>query len=350
MIANLQAPILLLALLVISWLPIAGCQKSSPPPAASNSPAPAAANAPQGQPAIKPVPAELPAVVARVNGEEVNRAEIERAVKNLEGRAGQPVPAERRSEVYRSMLDQIVSFTLLRQESRARKVNVPDAEVDAQLAQMRQQFPDEQSFTKALAGQAMTIEKLKDDTRTGMQVSKMLETELSPKISVQEKDVADFYAQNPDKFTQEESVRASHILIRADAKADAATKERARQRAAEVLKKARGGGDFAALAKEYSADGSAAQGGDLGYFPRGQMVPPFEKAAFALKPGEISEVVQSDFGFHVIKLTDRRPARKVPLSEVGGRINQYLLEQRRQQLTDEFVSKLKSQGKVEILI
>lgn len=340
--------ILLLALLVISWLPVAGCQKSSPPAAASNSPA-AAAGAPRG-PAIKPVPAELPAVVARVNGEEVNRAELERAVKNLEGGAGQPVPAERRSEVYRSMLDQIVSFTLLKQESRARKVNVPDAEVDAQLAQMRQQFPDEQAFTKALAARNMTIEKLKDDTRTGMQVSKMLETELSPQISVQEKEVADFYAQNPDKFTQEESVRASHILIRADAKADAATKERARQRAAEVLKKARGGGDFAALAKEYSADGSAAQGGDLGYFGRGQMVPPFEKAAFALKPGEISDVVQSDFGFHVIKLTDRRPARKVPLSEVGGRINQYLLEQRRQQLTDELVAKLKSKGKVEILI
>lgn len=289
-------------------------------------------------------------MVARVNGEEVQRGELERAVKNLEGRAGQPVPAERRSEVYRSMLDQIVSFTLLKQESRARSVTVADAEVDAQLAQMRQQFPDEQAFAKALAGQDMTIEKLKDDTRTGMQVSKMLEAELAPKISVQEKDVADFYAQNPDKFKQEESVRASHILIRADAKADAATTLRARQRADDVLKKARAGADFAALAKEHSADGSAAQGGDLGYFSRGQMVPPFEKAAFALKPGEISDVVQSDFGYHIIKLADRRPARTIPLSEAGGRINQYLLEQRRQQLTDEFVAGLKSKGKVEILI
>ncbi|MBI1873486.1 MAG: peptidylprolyl isomerase [Acidobacteria bacterium] len=288
--------------------------------------------------------------MARVNGEEVKRAELERAVKNLEGRAGQPLPAERRSEVYRNMLDQIVSFTLLKQESRARKISVADAEVDAQLAQMRQQFTDEQAFTKALAGQDLTLEKLKDDTRTGMQVSKMLETELSPKIAVQEKNVADFYAQNPDKFKQEESVRASHILIRADAKADPATKERARQRAAEVLKKAKSGADFAALAKEYSADGSAAQGGDLGFFGRGQMAPPFENAAFALKPGEISEVVQSDFGFHVIRLTDHRPARTVPLAEVGGRINQYLIEQRRQQLTDEFVAKLKSKGKVEILI
>lgn len=339
--------------LVVVALVAAGCNKSpAPPNAPSGQTAGTAVSTPAaapGQATAMPLPAELPAIVARVNGEGIQRADLERAVKNLEGRAG-PVPPDRRPEVYRGMLDQLVSFALLKQESQARKISVADAEIDSQLAQMRQQFPDEQTFAKAIAGQNMTIEKLKDDTRLNMQVSKMLETELSPKISVQEKDVADFYAQNPDKFKQEESVRASHILFRLGEKADAATKTRARDRAESVLKQARGGADFAALAKEHSADGSAAQGGDLGYFSRGQMVPPFEQAAFALEPGETSGIVESQFGFHIIRVVDRRPARTVPLAEVSGRINQYLLEQRRQQLTDEFVAKLKVKGKVEILI
>lgn len=341
---------------VLILLAATACRKTADAPKADQQaarPASTAAQAPgtaQTDQAVKPVPAELPAVVARVNGEPIERAELQRAVKNLEGRAGQPVPAEQRNEVYRGMLDQIVSYTLLKQESAARKIAVSDADLDAQLSEMRTQFPDEQTFAKALAGQNMTIEQLKNDTRAGMQVSRMLETELSPKVSVQQKDIADFYAKNPDKFKQEESVRASHILIRVAEAADDAAKRRARQRAEDVLKKARSGADFAALAKEHSADGSAAQGGDLGYFTRGRMVPPFEQAAFAMNSGQISDVVESQFGYHIIKLADRRPARTVPLTEVSDQINQYLIEQQRQRLTEEFVAKLKSKGKIEILI
>ena len=101
----------------------------------------------------------------------------------------------------------------------------------------------------------------------------------------------EFYEKNPDRFKQDESVRASHILIRVDEKADAAAKKKARAEIDAVLKQAKGGADFAKLAQQHSQDGSAAQGGDLDFFPKGKMVPEFSNVAFALKTGQISDVV-----------------------------------------------------------
>jgi peptidyl-prolyl cis-trans isomerase C len=111
------------------------------------------------------------------------------------------------------------------------------------------------------------------------------------------------------------------------------------------------GKDFAELAKHYSQDpGSAANGGDLGYFAQGQMVGPFEQAAFALKPGAVSDVVETPFGFHIIKVADHQAARTVPLDEVRPQIEQFLQNQRRQQKTEAFINSLKAKGRVEVLI
>jgi peptidyl-prolyl cis-trans isomerase C len=316
--------------------------------AAAGTPAPAA-QAAEAPP--KPIPAELPAVIARVNGETIDKAEFEKAIKNIEGRAGQPVPPDQRDRVYRGVLDQLIAYKLLMQETKARQIDVADADVDARLASIRQQFPSEDVFKQALAQQNMTVEQLRSDAKADMQVAKMLEAEVNAKISVQPADIDAFYKQNPDKFQQGERVRASHILIRVEENADAKTKETARAKAADVLKQLKSGKDFAELAKHYSQDpGSAANGGDLGYFMQGQMVGPFEQAAFALKPGEMSEVVETPFGFHIIKAADRQAARTVPIDEVKPQIEQFLQNQQRQEKTEAFISTLKAKGKVEVLI
>lgn len=123
------------------------------------------------------------------------------------------------------------------------------------------------------------------------------------------------YTANPDRFKAEERIRARHILI-------ARSAERARDTAAEVLAEARAqGADFAALAGKYSNDpGSAARGGDLGWFARGRMVKPFEEAAFALEPGSISDVVETEFGFHIIRLEERKPAGMQSFEEVRDEV------------------------------
>jgi len=163
--------------------------------------------------------------------------------------------------------------------------------------------------------------------------------------------VASFYAENPDQFQQPERVRASHILIAVPPNADAAARTQARFRAESVLKEARAGKDFAALAREHSEDpGSAANGGDLGFFQRGQMVGPFNDVAFSLPAGAVSDLVETQFGYHIIKVAEKQPARTVPLEEVRPQVEQYLQNVNREKQTEAFIAALKAKGKVEIFI
>ena len=140
-------------------------------------------------------------------------------------------------------------------------------------------------------------------------------------------------------------MRASHILIGVPQGADAVTKDAARKRAEGVLKQVKAGKDFAALAKEHSQDpGSAVQGGDLGFFPRGQMVGPFDEAAFTLAPGAISDLVETQFGFHIIRVVEKQAARTVPLEEVKPKLDEFLLNQNKQRETQAFVDRLEGEG------
>ena len=181
-------------------------------------------------------------------------------------------------------------------------------------------------------------------------VNRLHENEVNSNLSVRPGYISSIYETNTDKFKQSESVNASHILIIVPPGADAGTKAAAKGRAEEALKAARGGKDFAALARQYSQDGSAQRGGDLGFVVRGQTAPAFENAAFALQIGQISDVVETPFGFHIIKVTERRPGRAVPFPEAAAQIQQYLEQQQRQALGKAFVDGLKAKHKVEIYI
>src|SRR5262245_13283217 len=278
----------------------------------------AAAGATAATPAPpKPVPAQLPDVLARVNGDTITKAEFERALKSIEQRAGGPVPADRRDEIYRGLLDQLVSIRLLRQEAAAQKVAVPDADLEKRMGEVMQQFPSKDVFAEMLKAQDTTLEKFRTEQRQDLAINKMLGDALKDKVTATPAQIDEFYKQNPDRFKQGERVRASHILVAVPQGADAVTKTQARTKAEGLLKQVKGGGDFAKLAKENSQDpGSAIQGGDLGYFQPGQMVPEFNEVAFKLAPGKVSDLVETQFGFHIIKVVEKQEARTVPLDEV----------------------------------
>jgi peptidyl-prolyl cis-trans isomerase C len=346
---------LVLPVLVASTIvSAAACRKSPAAEAKAADGQPAAAAATPAQPElpapVKPMPAELPEVLARVNGEAVTKAEFDRLVKNMEMSAGQPIPAERRDELLRKALDQLVTYTVLTQETKARNVAVADAEVEQNLQQMRQQFPDAKTFEQALSARGMTLERLRADARTDLAINKLMETEVAGEPEATDAQVREFYDKSPDKFKQDEAVRASHILIRVDPKADAATRQKARTRAEGLAKDAKSGADFAKLAKENSADGSAAQGGDLNFMQRGQTVAPFDQAIFSMQPGQISDVVETEFGYHVIKVTEKRAASTVPYEQVSARIRDYLTQQGKQQRAQSFIEGLKQKAKIEVLV
>lgn len=339
--------LVLIAVSACSKTPASAASASATPQAGSPPPA----GATLGAPPAKPVPAQIPDVVARVNGEDISKTEFDRAVAALEARNGGPVPAEQRDQILRGVLDQIVSYRLLVQESKVRKVAADDAEVDARMKEIQGQFPSEDAFKQMLTSRKTTLDQVRSDIRQDISVQKLIENEISAKAAVKPEQVTDFYTKNPDQFKQPERVRASHILITVPKGADAAVKTQARTKAADILKDVKAGKDFAALAKQHSQDpGSAQNGGDLGFFQQGQMVGPFNDVAFTLAPGAVSDLVETDFGFHIIKVAEKQAPRTVPLDEVRPQVEQYLERQNREQQTDAFVNGLKTKGKIDILI
>jgi peptidyl-prolyl cis-trans isomerase C len=344
-----------LACVLIGALSVIACRKAPAANAQGSTAAATSGKADAGaptQPAAppKPVPAQLPDVVARVNGEDVKKADFERMIKTMEAQAKQQIPPDRRDEILRGALDRLVIYTLLSQESAKRGIKVADTEIDQKIDGLRKQFPNPEAFSKALADRGMTLESLKHDARADLSVNKLMDAELATEAAPTDEEVKTFYEKNPDRFKEGEKVRASHILIRVDQKAPPAEKQKARSEIDAVLKQAKAGGDFAQLAQKHSQDGSAAQGGDLNYFTREQMVPEFSKVAFELKPGEVSDVVETQFGYHIIKVVDHQAARTVPFEQVNPQLKQYLGEQKKRQHADTFIDGLKKKSKIEVLI
>jgi peptidyl-prolyl cis-trans isomerase C len=158
-----------------------------------------------------------------------------------------------------------------------------------------------------------------------------------------------YYDANLESFKQPEQVKARHILVKLEEQAEESKKTEAREKIEMVQGKLKKGEDFSTLAKEYSEGPSSSKGGDLGYFSRGQMVKPFEDAAFAMQPGEVSEIVKTRFGYHLIEVTDKKPETTVAYDEIKDRLGQYLKQQKLQKEMALYVETLKSKARVEVL-
>jgi len=326
----------------------AGAPSAAAP--AGSAPGTAQPGAPAAAPPVKPVPATLPKVVAKVGAESVEAWELESAVKQAEVNAGKPVPPEQRDSVLRSVLDELVTYHLLAQEARAEKLVVSDMEIDAQIKMIRDMFPTEEAYTQALAARGLTPDRLRQQERRALEYQKVLQVQVESRVAVQDMDVDNFYQQNIDKFKQGETIHASHIFFPVAQSASAPEKDQARAKATQALKELKAGGDFAALAKKYSADATAEQGGDLGFFGKEDLPPDFEAVAWGLKNGTTSGVVELGAGFHIIKVHERRAPRTAPLTEVRDQVKAFLVQGQRQTLYQQFLEQTKGKIKIEILV
>lgn len=286
--------------------------------------------------------------VARVNGTSIDVLELRRAKKVM--LRGQTLPVEQQAALDKQAVEQLISAELLYQAAAKLEIKDLDKQLDAKLAQGRSRFKDELEFKKAIKDLEMDEKDLREYTRRDILISRFVETAFVSKTVVPEADIRSFYDNNPDKFKRDETVKASHILIGVDNKATADDKKKAREKADKLKKELAGGADFATLAKGNSTCPSSQQGGDLGFFGKGQMVPPFENAAFALKSGETSEVVETQFGCHIIKLTERKPAVTTDYKDVKAKIEEFLKGQKVNEAIQKYLEDTKKTAKIEILL
>jgi len=271
--------------------------------------------------------------VATVNGVTITQDDFDKEmarVRSQFARSGRSLKESQLPDIKNRVLETLVNRELLYQESQNKGVKVEDAEVNQQVDILKKRFPNEDEFKAALLEMKISEAELKSQIRKGIAIQQFVDKDLVQDVKVSQKEVEDFYKNNPDMFKQSEQVKASHILIKVDTKADKSAKDQANKKIKEIQKKLEDGEDFVALAKEYSEGPSNVNGGDLGYFERGRMVKPFEDVAFKLKPGEVSDMVETPFGYHLIKVVDKKPESVVSYENAKERIAQYLEQEKKE--------------------
>jgi peptidyl-prolyl cis-trans isomerase C len=318
--------------------------KASEQEAKPDAPQPAAVEEPAN-------PAKFPDVVAKVNATDIEKAELLEQVSSVENQARGAIDTTTIT-FYRRVLDDMVGAELLYQSSVEKHLAAASGDVEKQLDTFRSRFPTPQAFDQALAAQGMTLDGLKKQIQRDMSIQKLIETDITPKITVTEEAKRKFYDENSDKMRQADRLRLSHILKRVAPDATPETKAAARREMDALLEQAKGGADFGALAREHSDDPGSAKtgaGGEL-VVGRGETVPSFEEAAFALQPGGLSPVVETQFGFHIIKLLEKIDGQLVPYDQVSPKIEEYLKQQGLQEQIQSTVEALKGKAQVEIFI
>lgn len=295
-------------------------------------------------------PQKSPAdVLAKVNGTTITRAESERATQVLlaQSRAPKDLPPEVMKQASAAALDQLISTELLYQTGMKREIKDLDKQITDKVSQGKAQFGTPAEYEAALKANNLTENDLLASVRKSVVINNLLEKEISSKIVVTDADMKKYYDENLDKFKLPEKYHASHILIGVEPQAKPDEKLKAKEKAESIRKRILAGEDFATLAKTESSCPSKEQGGDLGSFGKGEMVPEFEKAAAALKPGGISEVVETQFGYHVIKLIEKNDAGTVKFDEAKEKIKDYLKQTKTQKEVMDYIAELKSKASIE---
>jgi peptidyl-prolyl cis-trans isomerase C len=300
------------------------------------------------QPQATTAAPEFPEIVARVNGTEITRTAFLNRATALKGQ----VPAiQIDADFYKRVLDDMVGGELLYQTVEKKGLAPTAQEIDAEIESQKGRFGGDAELGKALEAQGLTLDDLRLELKKEVGIQKLIERDFIPAITVSADEKKKFYDENSAQMQRPEQFRAAHILFLVEESATPEAKEEARKKAGAIRSMLDAGQDFAELARKNSDDpGSKDSGGELPWMSPGQTVPPFEAAALALAPGQVSGVVETQFGYHIIKLHEKRSAGLMLYEEVEGRIEEFLKRRTLQQKIETEIQTLKTQGKVEVFI
>jgi peptidyl-prolyl cis-trans isomerase C len=250
----------------------------------------------------------------------------------------------------REAMDLLIEQEVVRQAAEGAGVQVGDSEVDAEFAKLRSVFDSPEGFARRLEAEGFTGESYRKHVRGMLAAGKYLDGIRAAVPAVSDGELAAYYRDNEQRLTFPEEVRVRHILLTWKPLGTQDDRAAIRERMAPILEQARGGGDFAELAKRYSEDTTAGNGGDTGFFHRGEMPPAFENAAFALAPGEVSGMVETPFGVHILRLEDRRTARLLPLDEVREPLRDHVRRERMDAAVKKEIERLHGAAEIVVLV
>ncbi|MBA7602309.1 Chaperone SurA [subsurface metagenome] len=303
-------------------------------------------------------PAEIVAVT--VNGFDITEEDVEEKIKprleRMAARNKQLPPAfieQLRTRMRKEALERMIVERLIDEQVKAARIVVTAEDVNdlikAMAASQKMSVDDMKALIEA-SGQSFEQWKQQMQFEKGIAYQKLFESKFDDKVNITEEDARKYYSENQQQFEIPEQVRASHILIKPDTSdpnvEPALAKAAAKAKAEELLKQIKDGDDFAELALANSGCPSSARGGDLGFFSRGRMVPAFDKAAFALEVGQVSDIVETQFGYHIIKVTDRKDASTTMFEQAKDDILKLLTQTRQAELAEEYIESLKAQANI----
>jgi peptidyl-prolyl cis-trans isomerase C len=294
----------------------------------------------------------FPAVVARVNSKAILGRDLEQRIREELLQIGSPawqnLRDDYRQELVARHLSSLISSELLYQSAVAAGTSVTEAEVQAELDKLTKSLGSDAALNTELANRGMERADLRKELEKTILVNRYIQEGIDKKVTVTPEEVTDYYAKHPDEFKHPDLVRSSHILIPVAQGAPPAQDAEARQRAESVLLRVRKGEDFAKLARENSGDSSASSGGDIGFTEKGQLDPAYDGAAWSLAVGQVSGLIRSSFGYHIIKVTEKKKAGVATLEESRAQLTNFLKEQKRTAELDRLVKELRDKAKISV--
>jgi peptidyl-prolyl cis-trans isomerase C len=293
-------------------------------------------------------------VAVTVNGVNITEGDVDKLINmQLAGTQNRsPEFIEQYKKLLRQQaLDALVVGRLLDEKVKEANIVVTEGEVTNQLkgiAASQRPAVSLEDFRKKMEEYGQNFDEVKEQIRKGLSYQKLIEAQPGGKISVTEADANNFYTENRTRFETPEQIRASHILIKPDPNTTDPNEAKAKAMAKikGLLEQVRTGADFAQLARDNSACPSASRGGDLDFFARGQMEPAFEKAAFATDVNQVSDIIETSYGYHIIKVTDRKAASVAPFEQVKDQIINQLTQRKRGAIAGLYVQSLQAGAKI----
>ncbi len=261
---------------------------------------------------------------------------------------GQSGAKESSGGLKRDLIDWLIDRELLFQEARETGYLAGSDSVDEELERILRPFNSQERFASTLSRNNFTLEQYREFLRRRLTIEKFLKNEIAGTVEVTDEEVDAHHNAHLDRFRTPEQVRVSHIMVRVPHDAGTAEREAARKRLEEILRAHQDGVDFSELARKHSDCSSSVKGGDLGFFARGKMSPSFEERAFSLQTGSVSGIVETPFGYHVIKVEERREAARISPEEVAATLRESLREIKVDEAVEERLQILRDRASVEI--